>query len=302
MFNHLLVPLDGSRLAEAVLPAVSRIAQTCGSTVTLLHIIERDAPKEIHGERHLTNRDEALAYLGEVASRVSVPGVSIETHVHTEEVSNLTRSIVEHAAAEMGCDLIVMCAHGRSGLHNWMFGSIAQQVIAQGSIPVLVIQPTESGDAPPFSPEQLLVPLDGNPEHEQGLPVAVEMAQACDAALHLTMVVPTLGTLSVEQASTARLLPGATSVLLDITEESAGDYLGEHATRIQASGLSVTFSVQRGDPAEGIIQAAEQTMASLIVMGTHGKKGTDAFWAGSIAPKVSARSRLPILLVRVQEA
>ena len=48
----ILVPLDGSRLAEAVLPAVSRIAQTCGSTVTLLHIIERGAPKEIHGERH----------------------------------------------------------------------------------------------------------------------------------------------------------------------------------------------------------------------------------------------------------
>lgn len=237
-----------------------------------------------------------------MAARVSAPGVPIETHVHTEEVSNLTRSIVEHAAEEMGCDLIVMCAHGRSGLHNWMFGSIAQQVIAQGSIPVLVIQPTESGDAPPFSPEQLLVPLDGNPEHEQELPVAVEMAQVCDASLHLTMVVPTLGTLSVEQASTARLLPGATSALLDITEESAGDYLREHATRVQVSGLSVTFSVQRGDPTEGIVQAAELTRASLIVMGTHGKTGTDAFWPGSIAPKVSARSRLPILLVRVQEA
>ncbi len=301
MFNHLLVPLDGSRLAEAVLPAVSHIAQTCGSTVTLLHIIERDAPKEIHGERHLTNRDEALAYLDEGVARVSVPGAQIEKHVHTEEVSNLTRSIVEHAAEEMGCDLIVMCAHGRSGLRNLMFGSIAQQVIAKGSIPVLIIQPAESGEALPFSPERLLVPLNGNPDHEQGLPMAVEMAKICGATLHLAMVVPTLGTLAGERASTARLLPGATSALLDITEQSARDYLEQHSARLKVSGLSVTYSVQRGDPAEGIAQAAEQTGASLIVMGTHGKTGTDAFWAGSIAPKVSARSRLPILLVRVGE-
>jgi nucleotide-binding universal stress UspA family protein len=69
-----------------------------------------------------------------------------------------------------------------------------------------------------------------------------------------------------------------------------------------ASGLSATCSVQRGDPAEGIIQAAEETGASLIVMGTHGKAGTDAFWEGSITPKVSAHSRLPILLVPVREA
>lgn len=302
MFSHLLVPLDGSHLAEAVLPAVSTIAQACGSTVTLLHIIERDAPKEIHGERHLTNRNEALAYLDEVAARISIPGARIEKHVHTEEVSNLTRSIVEHAAQEMGGDLIVLCAHGRSGLHNLMFGSIAQQVIAGGSIPVLVVQPTDTGEAPPFSVQHVLVPLNGNPDHEQGLPMAAEMARTCGAALHLTMVVPTLGTLSAEQASTARLLPGATSALLDIAEESARDYLDRHAARLKASGLPVTYSVQRGDPTEGIVLAAEQTGASLIVMGTHGRKGTDAFWAGSIAPRVSARSRLPILLVRVHRA
>lgn len=301
MFNHLLVPLDGSHLAEAVLPVVSQIAQTSGSEVILLHIIERDAPKEIHGDRHLTNKIEALAYLNEVADRISVPGMQIEKHVHTEEVSNLTRSIVEHSALEMCCDLIVMCAHGQSGLRNWMFGSIAQQVIAQGTTPVMVIQPAESGEALAFSPQRLLVPLDGNPDHEQDLPIAEEMARAFGASLHLIMVVPTLGTLVGEQAGTARLLPGTTSALLDITEESAGHYLEQHAARLGASGLPVTWSVGRGDPTEGIIDAAEQIGADLIVMGTHGKAGTNAFWSGSIAPKISTRSRLPILLVRVHE-
>jgi nucleotide-binding universal stress UspA family protein len=301
MFGHLLVPLDGSHLAEAALPAVSHIARVCKSEITLIHIIERDAPKEIHGERHLTSQDEALAYLTRIANRIAAPGIQIEKHVHTEEVSNLTRSIVEHSALEICCDLIVLCAHGRSGLHNWMFGSIAQQVIARGSVPVMVIQPTESGDAPPFLPQHLLVPLDGEPEHERGLTLAEKVARAFGASLHLVMVVPTLGTLSGAQAGTARLLPGTTSVLLDITEESASDYLEQHAARLEASGLPVTWSVKRGDPADGIVEAAGQVGAGLIVMGTHGKTGTHAFWAGSIAPKVSARSRLPILLVRAHE-
>ena len=73
MFKHLLVPLDGSHLAEAALPAAAYLAEHLGASITLIHIIERDVSGEIHGDHHLTTPDEAHAYLEAVAGR-SVPG------------------------------------------------------------------------------------------------------------------------------------------------------------------------------------------------------------------------------------
>ena len=70
MFKHILVPLDGSKLAEAALPAAVSLAKTFKAPVTLLHIIEQDAPEEIHRDRHLTEASEAEAYLAKIAKRI----------------------------------------------------------------------------------------------------------------------------------------------------------------------------------------------------------------------------------------
>lgn len=300
MFRHLLVPLDGSRLAEAALPAATYLAQTLGARVMLVHVIESNAPQEIHGERHLTDTDEAYAYLNEVATRAFPSGVRVERHVHTSEVKDVARTIADHVG-ELGSDLIVMCTHGRGGLRTWLFGSIAQQVVALGRTPVLLIQPTRAGALPAFACQRLLVPLDGDPDHEQGLSVAAGLAQACAADLHLVMVVPTLHTLSGQRAATARLLPGATSALLDLTQQGAEEYLRRQVAQLQAARLSVTAEVHRGDPATTIVRTARRVKADLIVLGTHGKSGMDAFWSGSVAPKVSSRSHVPLLLVPVPE-
>ena len=108
MFKHLLVSLDGSRLAEAALPAAVSLAGTLGARVTLFHVMERGAPQEIHGERHLTSLDEAGAYLDEVSARFFPAGMPLERHVHGSEVNDVARSIAEHVA-ELRSDLIVMC-------------------------------------------------------------------------------------------------------------------------------------------------------------------------------------------------
>jgi nucleotide-binding universal stress UspA family protein len=300
VFKHLLVPLDGSRLAEAAVPAAAYLAQTLDVPVTLFHVIERDAPQAIHGERHLSDPDEACAYLDEVAARAFPSGLHVEQHVHTTEVNDVARSIVAHVG-ELEPDLIVMCTHGWGGLRDWLFGSIAQQVIGLGRTPVLLIQPAEDGGAPPFSCRQLLMPLDGDPEHEQGLPVAAGLAQACKAGLYLVMVVHTLGTLPGERALTARLLPGATSALLDLTQLGALEYLQHRVRELQAAGLSVRADVRRGDPAKAIVRTARRVNADLIVLGTHGKSGMDAFWSSSVAPRVSSQSHIPLLLVPVHE-
>ncbi|HYA03190.1 MAG TPA: universal stress protein, partial [Syntrophobacteria bacterium] len=129
MFKHILVPLDGSRLAEVVLPAAGYLARVLGAQVTLVHIIEQGAPASVHGERHLTRAEEAEGYLEEAARRAFSPDLPVRRHVHTEAMENIARGIVEHQA-ELAPDLILMCTHGRSGLRDLLFGRIAQQVVA----------------------------------------------------------------------------------------------------------------------------------------------------------------------------
>jgi len=299
MFKHLLVPLDGSKLAEASLPAAVMLSQALGSTVTLLHIIEKDVSPEIHGDRHLTNNDEACKYLDEVAQRFFPPNVQVETHVHTEQVSDITRSIVDHTG-EFAPDLIVMCTHGEGGLKEIMMGSIAQQVIGRGKTPILLVKAGEEGAVPFTSFKKILVPLDGKAEHEQCLPVAAGLAQLFSANLALLTVVHTLGTLPGERAATGWMLPGATRAILDLDEQTAEEYLEKQAAEQRANGLKVSTSVRRGDPAQQILAVAQAQGTDLIVLGTHGKGGMKAFWAGSVAPKVVVEAKSPLLLVPVK--
>ncbi len=301
MFKHLLVPLDGSSLAEVALPYAAFIAEKLGATVTLIHVIERNAPQTVHGTPHLTDAAAAQRYLDDVAAKAFPPGARVERHVHTSEVSEVARSIVDHAG-EFKPDLIVMCTHGSSGLRNWLFGSIAQQVISLGNTSVLLIPPQEEGQpARPFSCRRVLVPLDGDASHEHGIQVAVDFARICSSGVHLLMVVPTPETLTGQRAAAGRMLPGATAELLNMTEQRATEYLRSQVAKLLPSGLAITAEVIRGDPAKTIVNTAHNMGVDLIVLGTHGKAGMNAFWQGSVAPKVLRQSQVPLLLVRVYD-
>ncbi len=299
MFRHLLVPLDGSVMAEASIPAAVYLARTLGARVTLFHVIERDAPPEIHGERHLTSVDEARDYLAEAAARTVPADVAVERHVHGGEASDVARSIAEHVG-ELDPDLIVMCTHGRGGLRGFVFGRIAQQVAGLCTTPVLLVPPAAAGAAAAFSCKRMLVTLDGNPEHEEGLTVAADLARACGAELCLVMAVHTPRTLSGEQAAAAKILPSAAHELLELAEQDAKEYLHGHAAALRAAGVAATADVRRGEPALAIIGIAGQTRADLIVLATHGKSGMDAFWSGSATPNVASRSAVPLMLVPVR--
>ncbi len=296
MFKHLLVPLDGSRLAEAALSVAAYLADKLRASVTLVHIIERDAPEAVHGEHHLGAVEEADAYLHEVAGRSFPEAIRVECHVHSGEVADVAASIVAHQG-ELAPDLIVMSTHGHGGLRDIFLGNIAQQVVAHGAIPVLLVRPTNAEGQEPFHCRRLLVPLDGAPSHEEGLAVAADLARACGAEVHLLFVVPTRLTLSADKGITARLLPGATAAVLEMAQREAESYLQDHVVRLQALGLVAMAQVGRGDPAPTIGEMAGQIGVDLIVLGTHRRAGMDAFWAGSVAPQVSLRSQLPVLLV-----
>jgi nucleotide-binding universal stress UspA family protein len=299
MFAHLLVPLDGSGLAETTLPYARALAHAYGDggRVTLLHLIERGAPSSVHGARHLTTVPEAAAYLTEIAERFRAEGIAADTHVDTNEGGDTAGRIVDHAA-EMKADLVVLCAHGRSGLGRWLFGSIAQKVLAVGVAPVLMVLPTAGTEPrlPTFN--DILLPLDGTPGAEIALPLAEQLARATGGTMHLALVVPTVGSLSGAMSSVARFSPKVTAELLESAESDAVVYLDTLANRLRAAGIPVETSIAREDPATAILDLAKRVHADLIVMASHGRAGMGGAWAGSVSNKVLARSPGPFLLIR----
>jgi nucleotide-binding universal stress UspA family protein len=295
----ILVPLDGSALAESVLPAAVAVAKAFGARVKLLHIIEERPPDRIHGEPHLTDGDQAQAYLDEVARRPVFQGQVVEVHVHPTKQGDVAESVVDHAQ-EFGADLVVLSTHGKSGLRGFLFGRIALQALQRGTTPVLLMNPTTSAAAPPFVCRTILVPLDGTPAHEPALPVASKLGRAWQAALHLEIVVPTARTLSGHEAATGVLMPSATRAILDLAERGAEEYVERLAQTLKAEGLSANWHVSRGEPAACLVEAAERVKADLVVMASHAKGAMDAFWSGSLTPKVVEGLRRPILLVRAK--
>ena len=214
MFKSLLVPLDGSQLAEAGLPAAASLSEKLNAPVTLLHVIEQNAPEAVHNERHLTRPEEAEAYLQGLARQSFPAGVKTKWHVHSAEVKDVTASIVEHTG-EFEPGLIIMCAHGRSGIRDMLFGRIAQQVVAKNLTPLLLLQPMTS-QRKPFTLRRILLPLDSESVHDDGLPIAKTLAKAYDAELHLLCVIPTFSTLRGDEAATSTIFPATTNALLDI--------------------------------------------------------------------------------------
>lgn len=115
MFKRLLVPLDGSKLAESILPAAEYLALEFHASLLLLHAIEKRAPQMIHGERHLSDATEANAYLEPIAAQRTRAGVPTEKHVHDKAEDDVARSIIHHAQ-ELDAQLILLCSHGASGM------------------------------------------------------------------------------------------------------------------------------------------------------------------------------------------
>jgi len=300
MFKHILIPLDGSELAEAALPSASYLARALGASMTLVHVIEQGAPENVHGDRHLIHPDEAEAYLQTVSARIHADAdADVDYHVHSTATADVARSIVEHQG-ELTPDLIVMCTHGRSGPKRILIGSIAQQVVAGGHTPVLLIRPHGPGSRPPFAIRTIMAPIDADETHEHGLDVACDLTRATGAQLLLLTVVPTVNTLSGREATTGKFMPGTTQAILQLAEDDLKSYLSRQVLRIRKRGVAVSAELRRGDISPAISEAAEVHDAGIIVLATHGRTGNDAFWSNSVGAGVQARTCRPLLLVPVK--
>lgn len=297
----LLVPLDGSQLAEAAVPVAVALGRCLQASLVLIHIHERDAPPQVHRQRHLREPLEAEAYLASVREHLVPADVEAECRVIVGEARrDVAKSIVRQAEA-LGAYMVVMCTHGWGGLRDVLFGSIAQQVLAQGNRPVLVVRPPRVAGTPGFSLRKIVVPLDGRPSHEVGLAMAEELAKACGSELILITVVPTAENLSGEEAVTRVLLPGAVDAMLELAQQGAAQYLAGLVAQLRTRDCKVSAKVLRGSPDAAVVSLAKQETADLIVIATHRRTGFEAFWSGSMAPRIAAQCDLPLLLVPVTE-
>ena len=302
MFKHILVPLDGSELAESVLPAAVYLAEKLGSGVTLVHVIESDAPPTVHGQAHLRTVPDADAYLAAVRQNWFAGFKAVECHVHTTGVKDVAQSIVEHSDTELDSDLIIMCSHGRGNAFHLFMGSIAQTVIAGGSTPVLLLRPDSQKAVGTFRVNRIVLPLDDDPDHRRAVPVTRTLASVLGAAVHLIFAVHRFGTLSGREAVTSRLLPGTTARLLELATQTAARTAGEIVQEFLDDGIEAEAEVRRGNPADVISGAAKALSADLIVLGTHGKSGMKGFWAGSTSHRLCSTCTVPMLLIPVHQS
>lgn len=151
MYKRILVPLDQSQRAEAILPHVEEVARCNEATVILLHVLElRSLAYEYYGiqpemdQLILTQMTQAArSYLDACKQRLAAQGIAVKTRLVNGPV---VESIIQ-IASEEGADLIAMSSHGRSGLSRVLHGSIATGILHQSSLPILLIRSLESAPA-----------------------------------------------------------------------------------------------------------------------------------------------------------
>jgi nucleotide-binding universal stress UspA family protein len=303
-----MVPLDGSGAAETALPWTIYLADVFQAEIVLFHAIEKNPPEDIHGENHLANLEEASTYLESV--KHSLHHVfhfkgDISTHVHLEETTDVAASIAMHMK-ELGPDLVAMCSHGRSNFTQAFIGSLATRVIGLGQVPIFLVKSHESAGAESSgevipSVSNILVALDNASIHDKAIRSAEEFAKNTEARLVLFSAVPRFGSLKGRDGGWGLMSPATSSTLLDIEEDKMRQHLDEHRKSLSERGVAGSSAVVRGDPARKIAQEAKKLEPSLIVLGTHGRSGMEAFWKGSVAAKVVSLTDAPILLVPLHE-
>jgi nucleotide-binding universal stress UspA family protein len=283
MYTKILVPLDGSRLAEQILPYARLIAEAFEIPAELLRVDDSGSLAPSKGNE----------YLKEIGDWAFPAHVKFHRSV---EIADPPEAILRHAAADPKT-LIAMATHGLSGIRGWTMGSVAYKVVHATRNPVLLIRPTEEGD-PGVAVKlgTLLVPLDGSGLADRILPHVIALAKklSLDITLLRAYTVPPDNFIVGDG-----LYLDVLARQRDAFKQEIDDYLTGKTEEIRAAGLlRVSPIATHGDAAGEIIDCARNTQNGLIAMSTHGRSGLGRWLMGSVAEKVVQYSRNPVLVIR----
>ena len=300
MYQRVLLPLDGSELAEGALYYAKGIAGRFGLEVILLHVAGKGEAEALPLHRAYMDQvsERFRRELSEVGEKAGGRAVVVKGEV---AVGYPAEEILRYAA-EKEADLILMATHGRSGVRRWVLGSVADKVLRSAALPVLLIRAGMSKDVAyeTWSSPKMLVPLDGSELAELVLPHVEALASAKDGAAEVVLagICEPLVLPPATTPETSVNWGTAADEYLAKSKKSAEKYLSRVQKGLIDAGLKVTLEVLEGDPAAVIVDYASRKQVNLIVMATHGRSGIGRWAYGSVAQKVLHGGSSPILLVR----
>ncbi len=301
MFRKVLVPLDGSDVAELILPYVSQIAKGLDIPLVLFSTVEASTPDADRSQLVETAEKEAEKRLQAVADRLA------QDKVRTEVVVALGRPAeqIAEAAERRGCDLIAMTTRGRRVTAIGTLGSVTDKVVHSSPIPVLTITPEKAAIyigstawlravwrsiEPGMS--KIMLPLDGSRLAEAALPYAEELARKLSLKILLVRVVEARG--SLWMGSFVTVAEGEEEEEVEAQEGEATEYLEAVGEKLRANGLDVRWEVLTGHPAMSLVERSYADPHDIIALATH----TGTRWKqGSVAETLVRGTGDPILVV-----
>jgi nucleotide-binding universal stress UspA family protein len=314
MFTHILVPLDGSPLAERALPHAEHFARVFGAKITLLQVLEPAS----HAENPITvdpvnwqiRKAEADLYLKGIAERIlgnlnedlqdgeSEPPVQVDVAVREGKTAE---NIIDFAHNE-GIDLLVISTHGSGGLSRWTISSVIQKVIHLIYLPVLIVRAhhSDSIDEMRLPYRRILVPIDSSRRSECSISAAVSLATGnrttdnSDVKLYLTAInkPPEIPILEPFVDEIGQL----TEQLARLSHEALSRYLNEMNDRLPVK--SETCIVESADVTAAIHQMAEQEDIDLVILCAHGYTGQFTLPYGNVARSYIEHGTRSVLVIQ----
>ncbi|MBI2930071.1 MAG: universal stress protein [Planctomycetes bacterium] len=270
MIERIVVPLDGSALAEAILTQVRRILKLADAEVVLVRSYEI-APLEVGYEVLLEHsRKEADEYLEGVERRLAADGVRVRRIIRPGPPAETILDV----ANEERASVIAMSTHGRTGLIRFVRGSVTEKVLRASPVPVLAVHSAQAPGELAF--RKIMVTLDGSRMSLQVLGFIETLARPLEAHVTLVQV--------IEDAKRFSNVP-----------------LQEAAHRLERAGIPHSMEVLTGDPATEILEAARRMNPDVLAMTTHGRSGLSRWVFGSVTEKVLRHATVPLLVVRARQ-
>jgi len=283
--ERLLVPLDGSEIAERALPYAETLARKLNSEAILLTACAPGEPSEQPFRAYLEKKVYELTSVGVKASSVCIRGDAAKEILDFVEKADIS--------------LVIISTHGKTGSGVWAMGSIANKVLQRLHVPVLLTRTIEwETVAEEKEMRKILVPLDGSQVAEQIIPHVKGLAKAMDSEVILLWVVEPVSTFHFQIPPETLYWEKYEKEYVAQAERKAELYFGRKERDLRNEGVKVSSALVHGEVSESILQYADDNSASVIALATHGHSGVAKWIYGSVASKIIMGSSKPVLLVR----
>ncbi len=296
MFSHILVPLDGSPLAECVLPHTVAIAQAFESRSTLLRVLERSTTtgrlKSVDPLEWQMVKAEVSAYLNGVTARLQEVGLQAENALLEGQAAE---RVVQFAQSH-DVKLMILSSHGRSGLSGWNVSGVVQKIILRAYVPTMIVRayrPTSKG-LTGLRYRRLLVPLDGSQRAECVLPLAATLASHHSSQLVLAHIVS-----KPEMPRRAPLTREDIALTNQVTErnrQEATRYLDQLKSRLPMDARIIMMDSD--NVIASLHELVEREEIDLVLLSAHGYSGGAKWPYGSVTISFIAYGTTPLLILQ----